>query len=313
MSLSPKDLKLLWGKAASRCSMPECRKPLIAESSNTEPEGHNFLIGEMAHIIGEKNSKESARGLSTLPLDERNKYANLILLCPNDHTKIDKDEKAWPVERLHIIKREHELWVEEQLGEIIDHQVQIYHDFIDRVALALHLHKWEWTCDHLFRKIMHVDFPDGIYNLCFEHFRALFSGKDERFEESLRNLVVRSRAYLEHYLSDATSVLGDPRIMANRRYRDVPEHDYEQKKRLLAEHEKWDRNCNMLLFNLVHALNEFAQIVRSELRPDFFVRTGKFCAHDFMGLMGGKLSETWHLPKEYFSRDALNAPLEENT
>lgn len=306
MAVEDKDIKLLWGKAANRCSMPDCRRPLVAPAENLPS---TVIVGEMAHIVGEKDSENSPRGKSTLPVDERNRYTNLILLCAHHHTVIDKDEKNWPVEKLHIVKREHELWVEERLGEVVDQELQVYQDFIDRVAIALDLDRWEWVCDCLFRQIMHVDFPDGIYQLGFELFRAVLPGKIPEFEEALRNLVTRSRSYLDHYMSDVMIIPGDPRIMNRKRYKDVPNDKWEERDRLVREYELWERNCTMLLFNLVKAQNDFSDATRKHLRPTFFIRKGKFCVHDFMGLMGGSLTETWHLPERYFSEEELAAPL----
>ncbi len=312
MAIQPKDAHLLWGKAAARCSMPDCRRPLVSVSAE-EKAPSNVIVGEMAHIVGRKNSQVNARGISTLPVSERDKYPNLILLCPTHHTLIDKDEADWPVERLHTIKREHELWVEQQLGKEIDLQLQIYDDFIDRVALAFRLENWEWLCDCLFRKIMPVDFPEDVYQIGFEHFRAIMPGRDNHFEASLSNLITRSRAYLDYYMSESEMIPGDPRIMPRKRYRDVPEDDFETKQKAIAEHMKWDRNTTMLLFNFVRALNEFCEVVRKDLRPSFFARKGLFCVHDFMGLMGTTLTETWHIPPRYFEQEELDAPYEPQT
>lgn len=305
MSVDDKDIKLLWGKAANRCSMPDCRRPLVAPSSDLPS---TVIVGEMAHIVGEKNSGNSPRGLSSLPCEERNRYTNLILLCAHHHTVIDKDEKNWPVEKLHAIKRDHELWVEERLGESVDFELQIYHDFIELVSIAFYLENWEWLCDCLFRQIMDVDFPDGIYQLDFELFRALLPGRIPEFEEALQNLVKRSRTYLDYYMSDAAIVPGDSRIMNKKRYKYVSFENLEERDRLLEEYDFWQRNCTMLLFNLVKALNDFSDIVRKKIKPTFFIRKGKFCVHDFMGLMGGSLTETWHIPKRYFSDEELVEP-----
>jgi hypothetical protein len=307
MPIHQKESHLLWGKAAGRCSMPKCRKPLVAISEGQKAPS-DLIIGEMAHIVGKKNSTANARGISKLPLKERDKYPNLILLCPTHHTLIDKDELGWPIERLHTIKREHELWVEKLLGKEIDEDLQIYNDFIDRVALAFRLENWEWLCDCLFRQIMPLEFREAVYQIGFEHFRAIMPGRDTAFESSLENLVSRSREYLDHYMSEAEILPGDPRVMAKRRYRDVSEDDYEAKDKALSDHNKWERNNTMLLFNFVHALNEFCDVVRSSLRPDFFVRKGRFCVHDFMGLMGATFEETWHIPPRYFRKEELDAP-----
>lgn len=310
MPIDAKDIKLLWGKAANRCAMPDCRRPLVAPADDLPS---TVVVGEMAHIIGEKNSSKSPRGLSSLPLSDRNKYTNLMLLCAHHHTVIDKDEKNWPIEKLHAIKREHELWVEERLGEAIDEELQIYQDFIDRVALAFNLENWEWVCDCLFRQIMHVDFPEGIYQIDFQLFKALLPAKIPEFEDALSNLIRRSRIYVDHYMSDAKIIPGDPRIMNRKRYKDVPHENREKIDLLVKEYEVWERNCTMLLFNLVKALNDFSDVVRQHLRPSFFIRQGKFCVHDFMGLMGGTLTETWHLPERYFLDEELALPLKKDS
>jgi len=306
MTVQPKDIKLLWGNAARMCSMPDCRIPLTSEPEQEDEIGGNeYVVGEMAHIVGEKNSEKSPRGLSDLPVERRNLYSNLILLCPTHHTEIDKNVEDWPVERLHVIKREHELWVDERLGRDVDDQILIYHDFIDRVALTFHLDNWEWLCDHLFRQVMPEDFPTWVDQLGFEYFRAVFPRSDAGFESALKNVVERSQEYLAHYMSEAEIRPGDPRILAKKRYRDAPEEDYEVKDKLLKVHNKWDRNCTLLLCNLVLALNEFAENVRKELRKDFYIRKGLFCVHDFMGLMGGSLKEQWILPQRYYTKEEL--------
>jgi hypothetical protein len=85
MAISQKDIKLLWGRSGNRCSI--CKTELTQNSSALNSE---FTLGEMAHIVGEK--EDAPRGTSVLSSDERNSYHNLILLCPTDHTIIDKNE-----------------------------------------------------------------------------------------------------------------------------------------------------------------------------------------------------------------------------
>jgi len=101
MAISERDLKLLWGRAAGRCSI--CKIPVTAEKENVSDP---FLIGEGAHIVAEKS--DGPRGNDGLPEILRNNYLNLILLCPNCHTKIDKAPEDFPVEKLRKIKDEHE-------------------------------------------------------------------------------------------------------------------------------------------------------------------------------------------------------------
>jgi len=99
-TINPKELKLLWGLSAGRCAI--CRKELSLDKSGG-------IVGQMAHIYA--YNEDGPRGNADLPESERNLYPNLILLCPNDHAKIDKDESNWPSTQLIINKKRHEDWV----------------------------------------------------------------------------------------------------------------------------------------------------------------------------------------------------------
>lgn len=101
-----KDIQLLWGRVANRCSFPSCRIEL-------SPVGDENTLGEMAHIVAKKQG--GPRGDNKLPEEKRDNYSNLILLCPTHHTLIDKNANKWTVNALRKMKREHEDWVSSQL------------------------------------------------------------------------------------------------------------------------------------------------------------------------------------------------------
>jgi len=87
MAITEKAIKLLWANAAGRCSFTGCQERLtIEQATNITP----YTSGEMAHIKGEKAG--SNRHDASQTNEERNSYENLILLCPNHHTLIDKTE-----------------------------------------------------------------------------------------------------------------------------------------------------------------------------------------------------------------------------
>ena len=60
----------------------------------------------MAHIIGKK--EDGPRGDDELPISQRDEYDNLILLCPNCHTTVDKNPHLYPKETIEKWKKEHE-------------------------------------------------------------------------------------------------------------------------------------------------------------------------------------------------------------
>jgi hypothetical protein len=105
-------------------------------------------LGEQAHIVAE--SDDGPRGKSIINLEERNSYANMILLCPTDHKMIDKNTLDWPVEKLHIVKANHELWVHEALSERTDQyllaeQITVTHVIDSAVDLCALEHWKSWT------------------------------------------------------------------------------------------------------------------------------------------------------------------------
>ena len=73
MTILQSHIKILWGRAASRCAFPDC-KIQLTQDSHSAPK--SFSIGEQAHIVA-KESKD-VRGDSILTPDERDSYANLM-------------------------------------------------------------------------------------------------------------------------------------------------------------------------------------------------------------------------------------------
>jgi hypothetical protein len=103
MTISLKSHKILWSAAAGRCSFPDCSTPLISTT-----DGVSAVIGEMAHICGDKRG--AARYAENQDEIMRDSHENLILLCPTHHTLIDKAENvaSYTVSLLKKLKNDHE-------------------------------------------------------------------------------------------------------------------------------------------------------------------------------------------------------------
>lgn len=86
-----------------------CRLELVRDDQGSEL---GALVGQEAHITA--RSPGGPR-YESVPVNVRDGYANLILLCANDHTEVDSQPERYTVERLGALKRDHETWVRERL------------------------------------------------------------------------------------------------------------------------------------------------------------------------------------------------------
>lgn len=108
VAISARDLRLLFQQSGNCCAFPECTKSLV---SPLTPGDGAAPSSEVAHIVA--NSMEGPRGDFPLPVEERDRYQNLILLCEEHHHLIDAQPRTHTVERLRQIKYDHESMVAE--------------------------------------------------------------------------------------------------------------------------------------------------------------------------------------------------------
>jgi hypothetical protein len=121
-----KDIKILWGRSGNRCAI--CKIEVT-------PDGEIDTIGEIAHIVS--RSPEGPRGDDNLPLEKRDEYSNLILLCPTHHSEIDTFIEKWPVSKIHEVKNNHEKWVSDRLEQgIISYKPIDNSNFIETIQKA---------------------------------------------------------------------------------------------------------------------------------------------------------------------------------
>jgi hypothetical protein len=102
--------KKLWGKSGARCAI--CKIEIFEPAKDYVDK---IILGEEAHISGDEPG--SARYDSGMSEVQRDAEENLILLCPTDHTKIDKNVTEYTIVGLRIIKKDHELWVQDAIRE----------------------------------------------------------------------------------------------------------------------------------------------------------------------------------------------------
>jgi hypothetical protein len=294
MSVSPKDQKMLWGKAAARCSMDDCRHRLVAEASSSVPSA-GILIGENCHMVGEQTG--GPRGISTLSVAARNRYPNLILLCLPHHTIIDQDPAAWPVEKLQKIKKDHELWVDSHLATASETPSdQLYSLLVNLATDGLGFNNWEGVSDHLVRGLVPVWFVDGVSTFSARVFSANWPKTKPDLELCIKNLALRADAFVKQYMTRSYLKRSDFYAQDVTWKRETL--GFLERNRLYEDSSRWQQISINMLSNLVFAMNEFSEGVRNNLNPHYFYIEGKFTVYDSIGVTND-LQEIHYLPSAY--------------
>jgi SMODS-associated and fused to various effectors sensor domain len=118
--------RMLWVKAGGRCTL--CKRYLL-EGPLTYIE---VPLGEGAHIVGEKATDGSPRGLGTeLSDEERDLADNILLACSDCHTEIDKQKvlSTMTVEQLRRRKLAHENEIRHQTSLMSDQRTTVLRVF----------------------------------------------------------------------------------------------------------------------------------------------------------------------------------------
>lgn len=267
-----RDIKLLWGRSGSRCAI--CRRELTEDKASSTD---SFPLGEHAHIVG--RTIDSPRGASILSADDRDSYHNLILLCPTDHTRIDRSQEEFPIEKLHMIKAEHELWVSRQLAEGQMEQRSavdlIYTSHIDAAVELLKLESWYvWSSFAVgVDARWEEDAPRRYREFVRRIAGAVWPGRLPDLEHALQSLALIFGELRCVFLKYAEDRQGE--IWAVRFYK-ISDYDPEQYHKLFAEWDDWVECCDSLMFEAAKTLNWFAELVRRDVNPLFFAIEGKF-------------------------------------
>lgn len=289
MGVTEKDIKLLWGRAAERCSFPDCKTRLTQDKKLASS---SFPLGEQAHIIGENES--SPRGRSNLTEAERNSYFNLILLCPNHHTIIDKNPEDYTVEKLHLLKDQHEYWVQHRLSEGKDlHKTAqdiIYADLIDATAEACQFDSWDKWASRALSTNMNwdEDAHERIFKFYNKILGAIWPNTLPELECALKKLAHEMQeaiqTFMEHcdFSERKDGILVEERFYKSRGWIE-DNNEYQQ---LFNEYEAWQHKCENHVVEATKAANWLADIVRRDVNPLFFATKGKFFVilgpYDFM-------------------------------
>lgn len=90
----------LFAASAGYCQNPNCRNELFVDAA-----GKSIHIAEMAHVFAA--SDDGPRAKPELTEAARGAFENLVMLCANCHTMVDKAPEAYPDATMLSWKRDH--------------------------------------------------------------------------------------------------------------------------------------------------------------------------------------------------------------
>jgi len=270
MPITLKTHKMLWGRSASKCAI--CRADLVEDMSETDDPS---VLGEEAHIIARE--KGGPRGDSDLPEEQRDKYANLILLCQKDHKIIDDQPRKYTVEKLQEIKMQHIKWVEDNLhpdkGKRIDEEE--YATYIEEFIALSGLDQWnEWTSFLLSAGILEMSKTqyDSLSKLNEYLLGRIWPGRYANLEFAFANFRVILNDFMR-LLSRHLKKEGDD-FSVPQFYRDYRGGDSSEYDAGIERYEYYIELLQDLLLELSRAVNYIIIQVRLYISPSFRTREG---------------------------------------
>lgn len=261
---------MLWGRAANRCAI--CRMELVMDASETDDES---LVGEACHIVAQ--SINGPRGIADLTQEQRDKFANLILLCNVHHKVIDDQPTTYTVEQLLTTKANHELWVRRQLN--FDQQKQkddeIYAEYVEDWAAQVRLNDWlNWTSWLLSggQPSISLEMKDALEEVSTWLLSRIWPGRYPEIESAFQNflhvtqdfcLVFKNHAKKFHNFQWQTE-----------RFYKIDEWDPARYKILFDKFEEHVDLVQDLVLELTRAANFVCDMVRQHLIRTFRLKEG---------------------------------------
>lgn len=268
---------MLWGRAANRCAFPDCKQQLVVESTDTDDE---TVVGEECHIVAQ--SKNGPRGESLLAEDQRDKYANLVLMCAVHHKVIDDQPIEYTVDRLREIKRLHETWVRQSLGSFDTAKQkddEQYAEMIEQLADRAHFNNWQnWSsfvlsADPSINKSVY----ESLEDTCTWLMSRIWPRRYECLESSLHNFQNVLHEFVNHF---SKHLLPDGETLFVDKFYKINEWNPERYHRLAAEHEFYVDLLGDLMLELTRAANYVCDSVRESVFPAFRLSEGALLVMD---------------------------------
>ena len=157
------------------------------------------------------------------------------------------------------------------------------------------LYNWDWLSDHAVRLLLYDKFVEGVDNFWFIIQKSVWPNKLPELERSMMNLSERLSAYIKHFLSNSRLRENMKWHVEDKTWKMTWRSDYDK---YAEKSNEWQKKSTNLLFNVVVALNEYADCVRKYLNPKYMIYQGKFIINDVLGVIS-EMKPSIYIPKGY--------------
>jgi|GEM_PF-3132743 len=291
-SVSDKTRNELWVSADNQCS--KCGMWLKQDKG---------VIGEVAHIVDESldgfyrpDSEEKI-----LPLTERNKIDNLILLCNNCHQTIDDKSnlQIYTIEKLREIKKSHEDEINERRSKSPNKELQdFYKDLVQKWVELADFENWKnWTDNFNLKRVVEPlllpEDHEKLEKLFQWLFTRIWSEKAERelvaaFDNffciitAFFDVSHKAKMHWEFYndQNQILRILVLPRYFERKRIREAG-YKFDEKnfsRKTYEEHikiiEEWAEIFVILINELTRAANYINTLIRQKIDSSFMLNEG---------------------------------------
>lgn len=275
MGISLKTHKMIWGRAANRCAFPDCRRELVMDASETDDES---LVGEACHIVARDPS--SSRGNSLLSPKQRDKYANLILLCRVHHKLVDDQPNTYSVQHLVEMKAAHEKWVRDSLQEFDaakQHDDELYAEYIEEWVKRADLDNWlAWSSNVLGNGQPHMSTARDkeIEDLRTWLFSRIWPKRYSELEATFENFRRILQDFQETFHQHAKKEGVEGEILETEKFYQIDNWDPPRYKQLARQFDFHVALVQDLMLELTRAANYICDGVRQFISPMFRLREG---------------------------------------
>ena len=285
MAISSTIKNQLWARSQNSCAI--CGRALVQTSG-----GRNQTLGELCHIVAKENSGPRANPL--MSDEEKDSYDNIIILCPNHHTLIDRDTVTYTVDKLKIIKYNHE--------NCSKYELKKPHDlFIEEWDKLCNCREWEiFTGNFLFASGYKVS--KSHYELINNFISFYRTRPNQYFEISSIDAAFESYA---HVLCDFISIFnayrtndGEDTFSVEKFYK---KYDYPESDNVFKKYDAITTDLCNLLAEMTKSVNLIVKRIEDNLIPDFSRIHGYVCV-DNSGLTPSGHGEI--IPLHYSGEEA---------